>query len=44
MTSSNECLKDKCADLSDFNIYLKQIWYRAQILHYQHYAGMAKFT
>jgi len=43
VTSSNEGLKDKCVDLSDCNRYLNQIWYRAQIPHYQH-AGMAKFT
>jgi len=41
--SSNEFLKDKCVDLSDYSIYLNQIWYRAQIPHYQH-AVMAKFT
>jgi len=41
--SSNECLKHMCVDLSDYNRYLKQIWYRTQIPHYQH-AGMAKFT
>jgi len=39
VTSSNEGLKDKCVDLSDCNRYLNQIWYRAQIPHYQH-AGM----
>jgi len=33
----------KCVDLSDYNRYLNQIWYRAQIPHYQH-TGMAKFT
>ena len=43
VTSSNEGLKDKCIDLSDYNRYLNQIWFRTQILHYQH-AGMAKFT
>jgi len=32
VTSSNECLKHMCVDLSDYNIP-----------HYQH-AGMAKFT
>jgi len=32
-----------CLDLSDYNRYLDQIWYRTQIPHYQH-AGMAKFT
>jgi len=41
--SSNEGLKDKCVDLNDCNRYLNQIWYRAQIPHYQH-ARMAKFT
>jgi len=39
--SSNKCLKHMCVDLSDYNIYLNQIWYRTQIPHYQH-AGMAK--
>ena len=43
VTSSNECLKHTCVDLSDCNRYLNQIWYRTQIPHYQH-AGMAKFT
>jgi len=43
VTSSNECLKHMCVDLSDYNKYLNQIWYRTQIQHYQH-AGMAKFT
>jgi len=32
-----------CVDLSDYNRYLNQIWYRTQITHYQH-ARMAKFT
>ena len=32
-----------CVDLSDYNRYLNQIWYRTQMSHYQH-AGMAKFT
>ena len=36
MTSSNKCLKDKCVDLSDNNSYFNQIWYRAQLPHYQH--------
>jgi len=36
VTSSNECQKHKCVDLSDCDIYLNQIWYRAQIPHYQH--------
>jgi len=35
VTSSNECLKHICVDLSDCNRYLNQIWYRTQILHYQ---------
>ena len=43
VTSSNESLKHMCVDLSDYNRYLNQIWYRTQIPHYQH-AGMAKFT
>jgi len=43
VTSSNESLKHMCVDLSDYNRYLNQIWYRTQIPpHYQH-AGMAKF-
>ena len=29
-------------DLSDYNRYLNQIWYRTQIPHCKH-AGMAKF-
>ena len=29
-TSSNERLEHKCIDLSDYNRYLKQIWYRTQ--------------
>ena len=43
VTSSNEGLKQKCVDLSDYNRYLNQVWYRTQIPHYQH-AGVAKFT
>ena len=43
VTLSNEGLKHMCVDLSDYNTYLNQIWYRTQIPHYQH-AGMAKFT
>jgi len=43
VTSSNDHLKHMCVDLSDYNTYLNQILYRAQILHYQ-YAGMVKFT
>jgi len=34
VTSSNESQKHKCVDLSDYNIYLNQIWYRAQIPYY----------
>ena len=33
VTSSNDCLKYMCVDLSDYNIYLNQIWYRTQIPH-----------
>jgi len=36
MTSSNECREQKGVDLSDYNIYLNQIWYSAQALHYKH--------
>ena len=36
MTSSDERLKHKCVDLNGYNRYLNQIWYRAQIPHYQH--------
>jgi len=43
VTSSNECLKHMCVNLSDYNRYLNQIWYKAQIPHYQH-AEMANFT
>ena len=43
VTSSNKGLKQMCVDLSDYNIYLNQIWYRTQIPHCQH-AGVAKFT
>jgi len=42
-TSSNESQKHKCVDLSDYNRYLNQNWYRTQIPDHQH-AGMAKFT
>jgi len=42
VTSSNDGLKHMCVDLSDYNRYLNQIWYKTQIPHYQH-AGMAKF-
>ena len=31
VTSSNESLKHKCVDLSYYNRYLNQIWYRSQI-------------
>ena len=41
--SSNERLKHKCVDLSYYNRYLNQIWYRSQISHCLH-AGMVKFT
>jgi len=34
VTSSNECLKHMCVDLSDYNIYLNQIWHITQIPHY----------
>ena len=43
VTSSNEPLNHKCVDLSYYNIYLNQIWYRSQISHCLH-AGMVKFT
>jgi len=43
VASSNKSLKDKCADLSDYNRYLNQMWHRTQIPQYQH-AEMAKFT
>ena len=43
VTSSYEGLKQMCVDLSDYNRYLNQIWYRTQIPHY-HHAGVAKFT
>jgi len=33
VTSSNECLKHMCVDLSNYNRYLNQIWYRTQIPH-----------
>jgi len=42
VTSWHDCLKHMCVDLSDYKIYLNQIWHRKQISHYQH-AGMAKF-
>ena len=42
VTSSNECMKHMCVDLSDYNRYLNQIWHRTQIPHYEH-AGLAKF-
>ena len=31
VTSSNERLKHKCVNLSDYNRYLNQIWYRTQM-------------
>ena len=34
VTSSNEGLKHMCVDLSDYNRYLNQIWYRTQIPQY----------
>ena len=43
VTSSNERLQHKCVDLSDYNIYLNQIWYRTQMPHCRH-AAMAKFA
>jgi len=43
VTSSNESQNHKCVDLSDYNIYLNQIWYTAQIPHCQH-AGITDFT
>ena len=43
VTSSNEGLKHMCVDVSDYNRYLNQIWYRTQVSRYQH-ARMAKFT
>ena len=44
VTSSNEGLKHMSVDLSDYNIYLNQIWNKTQIPHYQHAdAGVAKF-
>ena len=36
VTSSTKGLKHMCVDLSDYNRYLNQIWYRTQIPHYQH--------
>jgi len=36
VTLSNERMKHKCVDLSDYNRYLNQIWYRTQIPRYQH--------
>ena len=41
--SSNEGLKHMCVDLSDYNIYLNQMWYRTQIPHRQH-TRITKFT
>ena len=31
VTSSNESRKHMCVDLSDYNRYLNQIWYRTQV-------------
>ena len=30
VTLSNECLKHRCVDLSDYDRYLNQIWYKTQ--------------
>jgi len=43
VTSSNKCLKHMSVDFSDYNRYMKRIWYKTQIPHYQH-ARIAKFT
>jgi len=43
VTSSNKCQKHMCVDLSDYNRYLNQIWYRTQIPHCQH-AWVTKLT
>jgi len=43
VTSSNEGLKRKCVDLSDYKRYLDQIWYRTQIPHYMFIDPMAMF-
>jgi len=43
VTSSNERLKHKCFDLSDYSGYLNQFWYKAQIPRCQH-PGMVKLT
>ena len=43
VTSSNESQNHKCVDLSDYNIYLNQIWYTAQIRHCRH-ARITEFT
>jgi len=43
VTSSTKGVKHMCVDLSDYNIYLNQIWYITQIPHYRH-ARMADFT
>jgi len=34
VTSLNKRLAHKCVDLSDYNIYLNQIGYRAEAPHY----------
>jgi len=44
LTWSSERLEHKCVDLSDYNRYLNQIWYRAQAPHYINMAECAKFT
>jgi len=44
VTPSNEGLKhNMCIDISDYNRYLNEIWYRTQIPHCQH-AGVVKFA
>ena len=43
VTSLNEHLKHKCVDLSNYCIYVNQIWYRTQMPHGQH-TRIAKFT
>ena len=37
VTSWSECQKHKCVDLGDYNIYLSQIWYRAQLIKLHKY-------
>ena len=36
VTSSTECLRHMCVDLSDYRVYLSQILYRAQAPQYWH--------